>query len=148
MEPRSPNETWAAWTRRTSPPERAKRSVQNSISKAQILAVIETPDSFIAWLQRQHPNTEVAALYDPTHDMLGEYLWAELGVFAGAADSIVWVAKVDGYIEWDELPVWVQSLNRIEARHAEAVPDDKRTWMASEVLAMAREAVGQDHGTY
>ena len=125
-----------------SPSERARRSTQKSVTYADIRTVIETPESFIAWLQRQRPDAEVAAVYDPTNDMLAEYLWAELEVFAGAADSIVWVAEADGYIEWDDLPDWVQALNRIEARYALTAPDDKRTWTASEVLAMVREAIG------
>src|SRR5262245_60629127 len=100
---RAPDESWADWTVRMSPPERAKRSVQRSVSRADILAVLETPKSFMAWLQRQRPDAELAAIYDPTNDMLAEFLWAELEVFAAAADRVVWVAEVDGYLEWDEL---------------------------------------------
>ena len=45
----------------------------------------------------------------------------------------------------DSRCLWVQSLNRIEAHHAETVPDDKLTWTASEGLAMVREAIGTNH---
>ncbi len=147
MDPRGLDESWADWTARSSSPERAKHCAQKSISREDVLAVLVTPESFIAWLRRQRPETEIAAIYDPTNDMLAEYLWVELGVFAAAADSIVWLAALpeeDSYIEWDDLPVWVQALNHVEARRTKTVPDDKLTWTASEALTMVREAVGAD----
>jgi hypothetical protein len=59
-------------------------------------------------------------------------------VFVMYVGSIVWAG---GVIDSAELPGWVQSLNQVEARHMESVPNDKLTWTASEVLAIAREAV-------
>lgn len=61
--------------------------------------------------------------------------YAETLVMYG--DSIVWD---DGGIEWNDLPAWVHSLNRAEARRAGTSPDDKRSWSASEVLEMVDEA--------
>jgi hypothetical protein len=96
-----------------------------------------TPDSFLVWLRRYTPDAKVASIYDPVHSMLAEYFWATLEVFTMYGDSIVWD---DGVIEWNDLPAWVRSLNRAEARRAGTAPDDKHTWSASEVLEMADEA--------
>lgn len=118
-------------------PPRPQQSAQKSVSREQILAMIETPDAFIAWLRQYTPDAEVASIYDPVHSMLAEYLWATLEAFTMYGDSIVWG---DGAIEWNDLPAWVRSLNRAEARRAGTVPEDKCTWSASEVLAMVDAA--------
>ena len=80
---------------------------------------------------------DVASIYDPVHSILAEYVWATLEAFTMYGDSIVW--NDDG-IGWNDLPKWVRSLNRAEARHAGTAPDDKRMWSASEVLEMVGEA--------
>ena len=118
-------------------PPRPQLSAQQSISREQLLALIETPDLFIAWLRRYTPDVEVASIFDPVHSMLAEYFWATLEVDTMYGDSIVWS---DGVIEWRDLPAWVRSLNRAESRRAGMVPDDKGTWSASEVLEMVDEA--------
>jgi hypothetical protein len=118
-------------------PPRPQQSAQKSISREQILTLIETPDAFIAWLRRYTPNAEVASIFDPVHSMLAEYFWATVEVDTMYGDSIVWG---DGVIEWRDLPAWVRSLNHAETRRAGMVPDDKGTWSASEVLEMVEEA--------
>ena len=118
-------------------PPRPQQSAQQSISREQLLALIETPDPFIAWLRRSTPDADVASIFDPVHSMLAEYFWATLEVDTMYGDSIVWS---DGVIEWNDLPAWARSLNRAETRHAGMVPDDKGTWSASEVLEMVDEA--------
>ncbi len=118
-------------------PPRPRQSAQQSISREQLLALIETPDPFIAWLRRYTPDADVASIFDPVHSMLAEYFWATLEVDTMYGDSIVWS---DGVIEWRDLPAWVRSLNRAESRRAGMVPDDKGTWSASEVLEMVDEA--------
>jgi hypothetical protein len=118
-------------------PPRTQQSAQQSISREQLLALIETPDAFIAWLRRSTPDADVARIFDPVHSMLAEYFWATLEVDTMYGDSIVWS---DGAIEWNDLPAWARSLNRAETRHAGMVPDDKGTWSASEVLEMVDEA--------
>jgi hypothetical protein len=116
---------------------RLRQSAQQSVSREQLLTLIETPDPFIAWLRRYTPDAEVASIFDPVHSMLAEYFWATLEVDTMYGDSIVWG---DGAIEWNDLPAWVCSLNRAESRHAGAVPDNKGTWSASEILEMVDEA--------
>jgi hypothetical protein len=81
-------------------PPRPQQSAQKSVSREQILAMIETPDSFIVWLRRFTPNAEVASIYDPVHSMLAEYVWATLEAFTMYGDSVVWG---DGAIAWDDL---------------------------------------------
>jgi hypothetical protein len=125
------------WRTRVNAPPRPQQSAQKSVSREQILALIEAPDAFIAWLRRYTTDAEVASIYDPVHSMLAEYLWATPEAFTMYGDSIVWG---DGAIEWDDLPAWVRSLNRAETRHAGTAPDDKHTWSASEVLEMVDEA--------
>ena len=82
-------------------PPRPQLSAQQSISREQLLALIETPDPFIAWLRRYTPDVEVASIFDPVHSMLAEYFWATLEVDTMYGDSIVWS---DGVIEWHDLP--------------------------------------------
>jgi hypothetical protein len=118
-------------------PPRPQQSARKSASREQILATIDTPESFIAWLREYTPDAEVASIYDPVHSMLAEYLWATLEAFTMYGDSIVWD---DGVIEWNDLPAWVGSLNRTETRRAGTAPDDKSKWSASEVLEMVDEA--------
>jgi len=125
------------WRTRVNAPPRPQQSAQKSVSREQILAMIEAPDAFIAWLLRYASDAEVASIYDPVHSMLAEYLWATLEACTMYGDSIVWG---DGAIEWDDLPAWVRSLNRAETRRAGTAPDDKRAWSASEVLEMVDEA--------
>jgi hypothetical protein len=122
---------------RVNAPPRPQPSTQKSVSREQILALIETPDAFIAWLRGFTPNAEVASIYDPVHSMLAEYVWATLEACTMYGDSIVWD---DGAIEWNDLPAWVRYLNRAEARRAGTAPDDKQTWSASEVLEMVDDA--------
>lgn len=122
---------------RVNAPPRPRQSAQQSISREQLLALIETPDPFIAWLRRYTPDGDVASIFDPVHSMLAEYFWATLEVDTMYGDSIVWS---DGVIEWRDLPTWVRSLNRAESRRAGMVPDDKGTWSASEILEMVDEA--------
>jgi len=116
---------------------RLRQSAQQSVSREQLLTLIETPDPFIAWLRRYTPDAEVASIFDPVHSMLAEYFWATLEVDTMYGDSIVWS---DGAIEWNDLPAWARSLNRAETCHAGMVPDHKGTWSASEVLEMVDEA--------
>ncbi len=118
-------------------PPRPQPSAQKSVSREELMALIETPDSFLVWLRRYTPDAEVASIYDPVHSMLAEYFWATLEALTMYGDSIVWD---DGVIEWNDLPAWVRSLNRAEARRAGTVPDGKQTWSASEVLEMVDEA--------
>jgi len=118
-------------------PPRPQQSGQQSISREQLLTLIETPDPFIAWLRRYTPDAEVASIFDPVHSMLAAYFWAALEVDTMYGDSIVWS---DGAIEWHDLPAWVRSLNRTESRRAGMVPDDKGTWSAREILEMVDEA--------
>ena len=118
-------------------PPRPRQSAQQSISREQLLALIETPDPFIAWLRRYTLDVEVASIFDPVHSLLAEYFWATLEVDTMYGDSILWS---DGAIEWSDLPAWVRSLNRAESRRAGMVPDDKGTWSASEVLEMVDKA--------
>jgi hypothetical protein len=125
------------WRTRVNAPPRPQQSAQKSVSREQILALIETPDSFIAWVRRYPPDAEVASIYDPVHSMLAEYFWATLEALTIYGDSVVWG---DGAIGWNDLPAWVRSLNRAEARRAGTAPDDKGTWSASEVLEMVDEA--------
>jgi hypothetical protein len=125
------------WRTRVNTPPRPQPSTQKSVSREQILALIEAPDAFIAWLRGFTPNAEVASIYDPVHSMLAEYVWATLEAFTMYGDSIVWG---DGAIAWNDLPAWVRALNRAEARRAGTAPDDKQTWLASEVLEMVDEA--------
>jgi hypothetical protein len=133
-----PRPGWSVdWRTRVNAPPRPQQSAQQSVSREQILTLIETPDAFIAWLRRYTPDAEVASIYDPGHSMLAEYLWATLEAVTMYGDSIVWS---DGAIEWNELPAWVRSLNRAESRRAGKAADDKRTWSVSEVLAMVDEA--------
>jgi hypothetical protein len=139
MGPRRRNESWGDWKARMT--VRARRSAQKSVSRDDIVAMFATPESFTAWLSRQAPDAEVGSLHTPINSVLAEYLWAILDVFAMTADSIVWDG---GVIDSAELPLWVQSLNQVEARHMETVPDNKHTWTGSEVLAMMREALGKE----
>jgi hypothetical protein len=133
-----PRPGWSVdWRTRVNAPPRPQQSAQQSVSRAELLALIETPDSFLVWLRRYTPDAKVASIYDPVHSMLAEYFWATLEVFTMYGDSIVWD---DGVIEWHDLPAWVRALNRAEARRAGTAPDDKQTWSASEVLEMADEA--------
>ncbi|HLJ80244.1 MAG TPA: hypothetical protein VKT52_02080, partial [Ktedonobacterales bacterium] len=133
-----PRPGWSVdWRTRVNFPPRPQQSAQKAVSREQILALIETPDAFIAWLRRYTPDAEVASLYDPVHSMLAEYLWAMLEAFTMYGDSIVWT---DGAIEWNDLPAWVRALNRAEARRAGKAPDEKQMWSASEVLEMVDEA--------
>ena len=133
-----PRAGWSVdWRTRVNAPPRPPQSDEKSVSREQILAMIGTPDSFIAWLRRFSPDAEVASIYDPVHSMLAEYVWATLDVFTMYGDSMVWH---DGALEWNELPVWVRSLNHAEARRAGTATDDKQMWSASEVLEMVDEA--------
>lgn len=125
------------WRMRVNAPPRPPQSAQKSVSRDQILALLETPDAFVAWLRRYTPDAEVASIYDPVHSMLAEYLWATLEAFTMYGDSIVWG---DGAIAWNDLPAWVRALNSAESRRAGKVPDDKQRWSASEALEMADEA--------
>ena len=122
---------------RVNAPPRPQQGAEKSISREQILALIETPASFIAWLHGFSPDAEVASIYDPVHSMLAEYVSATLEAFTMYGDSMVWN---DGGIGWNDLPEWVRALNRAEARHAGKAPDEKRMWSASEVLEMVGEA--------
>ena len=103
-------------------PPRPQQSAQQSVSREELLALIEMPDAFIAWLRRYTPDAEVASIFDPVHSMLAEYFWATLEAETMYGDSIVWDA---GAIEWNELPAWVRSLNRAESRHAGWSPTTK-----------------------
>ena len=133
-----PRPGWPAdWRTRVNAPPRPQPSVEKSVSREQMWALIETPDSFIVWLRGFTPDAEVASIYDPVHSMLAEYVWATLEAFSMYGDSIVWN---DGAIGWNDLPAWVRSLNCAEARRAGTAPDDKRMWLASEVLEMMDEA--------
>ena len=133
-----PRPGWSVdWRTRVNFPPRPLQSAQKSVSRDQILALIETPESFNAWLRRSTPDAEVASLYDPVHSMLAEYLWAMLEAFTMYGDSIVWG---DGAIAWNDLPPWVRALNRAEARRAGMVSGDKQKWLACEVLEMVDEA--------
>lgn len=133
-----PRPGWSAdWRTRVNAPPRPQQSAQKPVSREQVLAMIETPDAFIAWLRRYTPDAEVASIYDPVHSMLAEYLWATLEAFTMYGDSIVWD---DDAVEWNDLPAWVRSLNRAEARRAGTSPDDKCSWSAGEVLEMVDEA--------
>lgn len=125
------------WRTRVNAPPRPRQSTQKLVSREQILALIATPDAFIAWLRRYTPDAEVASIYDPVHSMLAEYLWTNLEAFTMYGDSIVWG---EGAIEWNDLPAWVRSLNHAETRRAGSASDDKHTWLASEVLEMVDEA--------
>ena len=125
------------WRARVNAPPRPPQSAQKAVSREQLLALIETPDAFIAWLRRYSPEAEVASIYDPVHSMLAEYFWATLEAVTMYGDSIVWG---DGAIAWNDLPAWVRALNRAEAHHAGTAPDDKQRWSASEVLEMVDEA--------
>jgi hypothetical protein len=125
------------WRTRVNYPPRLHLSAQKKVSREELLALIETPDAFIAWLRRYTPDVEVASIYDPVHSMLAEYFWATLEAVTMYGDSIVWDA---GAIEWNELPAWVRSLNLAETRRAGSAPDDKGMWSASEVLEMVDEA--------
>ena len=136
--PGKPRPGWSVdWRTRVNVPPRPRQSAQNPVSREQLLATIETPDSFIAWLRQYAPDVEVASIYDPVHSMLAEYVWATLQAVTMYGDSIVWG---DGVIAWNDLPAWVRALNRAEARRAGAAPDDKQKWTASEVLEMVDEA--------
>jgi hypothetical protein len=124
------------WRMRVNAPPRPQPSTQKSVARQQLLALIESPDAFIAWLRGFMPTAEVASIYDPVHSMLAEYVWSTLEVFTMYGDSMVWN---HGAIAWHELPAWVRALNRAEALRAGAAPDDKQTWSASEVLEMLDE---------
>jgi hypothetical protein len=126
------------WRTRVNYPPRLRLSAQKKVSREELLALIETPDPFIAWLRLHTPDAEVASIYDPVHSMLAEYFWATLEVVTMYGDSIVWG---DGAIEWNELPAWVRSLNQAESRRAGKAPDDKGAWSASEALAVVEEAI-------
>jgi hypothetical protein len=133
-----PRPGWSVdWRTRVNAPPRPQHSAEKPVSREQLLALIETPDAFIVWLRRFSPNAKVASIYDPVHSMLAEYVWDTLEAFTMYGDSIVWG---DGGIGWNDLPEWVRSLNRAEARRAGTVPGDKQTWSASEVLEMVDEA--------
>jgi hypothetical protein len=133
-----PRPGWSVdWRTRVNAPPRPQPSAQQSVSREQLLAKIETPDAFLVWLRRHAPDAELASIYDPVHSMLAEYLWSTLEAFTMYGDSIVWE---DGVIAWDDLPAWVRALNRAETRRAGAAADDKRMWSASEVLEMVDEA--------
>ena len=133
-----PRRGWSVdWRTRVNAPPCPPQSAQKPVSREQILAMIETPDSFVGWLRRHTPDAEVASIYDPVHSMLAEYFWATLEAVTMYGDSIVWG---DGAIAWNDLPAWVHALNRAEARRAGTAPDDKQTWSASEVLEMVDEA--------
>ena len=125
------------WRTRVNYPPRPPQSAQKSVSREQILALVETPDAFVAWLRRYPPDAEVASLYDPVHSMLAEYFWATLEAFTMYGDSIVWD---DGAIAWNELTAWVRALNCAEARRAGKAPDEKQMWSASDMLEMVDEA--------
>lgn len=126
------------WTKRVNYPPRPPQSARKSVSREQLLALIETPDAFVAWLRRYPPDAEVASLYDPVHSMLAEYFWATLEAFTMYGDSIAWG---DDVIAWNDLPAWVRALNLAEARRAGKAPDEKQIWSASEVLEMVDEAI-------
>jgi hypothetical protein len=133
-----PRSGWSVdWRTRVNAPPRPPQITQQSLSREQILATIETPDAFIAWLHRYTPDAEVASIYDPVHSMLAEYVWATLEVFTMYGDSLVWG---EGVIAWRDLPAWVRALNRAEARRAGMIPDDKQSWSAREVRQMVDEA--------
>lgn len=125
------------WRTRVNAPPRPQQSSQKKVSRDELLAKLETPESFIVWLRRYTPDAEVASIYDPVHSMLAEYLWAKLEAFTMYGDSIVWG---DDAIKWNDLPAWVRALNRAETRRAGTAPADKQTWSASEVLEMVDEA--------
>src|SRR5260221_14737380 len=127
MGPHRRGEPWADWNARMH--ARMRHSAQRSVSRAVVEATLQTHEPFLAWLNQQAPDAEVASAYTPINSILAEYLWAVLEGFAMSADSIV---KGDGsIIEWNELPAWVQSLNHAEARHHRNLPDDKLTWETS-----------------
>jgi hypothetical protein len=133
-----PRRGWSVdWRTRVNAPPRPQQSAQKKVSREELLALIETPDPFIAWLRLYPPDVEVASIYDPAHSMLAEYFWATLEAVAMYGDSIVWDV---GVIEWNELPAWVRSLNRAESRRAGNAPDDKGMWSAGEILEMVDEA--------
>jgi hypothetical protein len=135
MGPRGVEESWAEWHARMS--ARAGHG-QRQVAFEAVLGALETPGPVIAWLESYAPDAAIASLHTPTNTILAEYLWATLNVFAMSADSIVTDA---GVIEWAALPAWVRCLNHVEARRMEAVPKDKQTWTAREVLSMVREAI-------
>jgi hypothetical protein len=134
---------WVDWRTRVNAPPRPPQSAQKSVSREQILALIETPDAFITWLRRSTPDAAVASIYDPVHSMLAEYFWVTLEAVTMYGDSIVWD---DGVIAWSDLPAWVRALNHVESRRAGTAPDDKQTWSASEVLEMVDEATATSSG--
>jgi len=74
-----PRPGWSIdWRTRVNAPPRTQQSAQKKVSREELLAMIETPNSFVAWLRRYTPDAEVASIYDPVHSMLAEYFWATL----------------------------------------------------------------------
>jgi hypothetical protein len=68
-----PRPGWSVdWRTRVNAPPRPQQSAQTAVSREHILAMIETPDSFIVWLRGYTPDAEVSSIYDPVHSMLAE----------------------------------------------------------------------------